>query len=255
MYARFVIYNFDEIYNRLLDDKHYEIVGRKITSQLKKDIQRSSERVFDKKRGLFNASIIEQRWFPHIPCDIFVAYSHKDYNKALSFVGWLYEHFGIMAFLDAAIWRNIRKLREMFVKKYIDESDYDPKKETEIIVESATAAKTILDSATMKMIKYTECFVFIGTKNAFENNETCSPYIKTELEISGSIERTGPDSSLRRLAHSNKVNFLTPNIKYDIDLKQYSEITLEDLLYLYERRTLLKTYEETLSELYRRKGL
>lgn len=43
-------------------------------------------------------------WFPQIKADVFISHSHSDEKLAIIFAGWLYNAFGLTAFIDSCVW-------------------------------------------------------------------------------------------------------------------------------------------------------
>ena len=54
-------------------------------------------------RDLLDGSLMASDWFPEINADIFLSHSHADERFVVSFAGWLYELFGVRAFVDSMV--------------------------------------------------------------------------------------------------------------------------------------------------------
>lgn len=253
MFSRFVIYDFDDIYNNCILGPFFEEKGRELLIECKRNIQQSIDLFFDSETKIFDANAIENNWFPQIECDIFISHSHKDINKVLSFVGWLYDCFGIKAFIDSIIWENVNILAEKLEQKYFAEDIECLMEPKEITEKAFTNSRIILNSAIEKMIDSTECFLFIGTNNSLINVETVSPWIYAENLFSNVVRR-------KKLINYRNVSicehFMTDsiNVKYKCSFDGFKEITRFDLMDMWKHRVAKNPFD-SLDYLYKIKGM
>ena len=76
--------------------------------------------------GNIDGTSLKEHWFPLISADIFLSHSHKDIEKVKGFAGWLYNEFGLRAFIDSSVWGYCDELLLEIDKKYC----FQPKTDT-----------------------------------------------------------------------------------------------------------------------------
>ena len=76
--------------------------------------------------GNIDGTSLKEHWFPLISADIFLSHSHKDIEKVKGFAGWLYNEFGLRAFIDSSVWGYCDELLLEIDKKYC----FQPKRDT-----------------------------------------------------------------------------------------------------------------------------
>ena len=165
--------------------------------------------------GSLSAGKMEEDWFPKIDADVFISHSHKDAELAKSFAAWLYDSFGIKAFIDSCVWGYANELLAQIDRKYCvltkDESgkvkSYDYQKRNG----STAHVHMLLNTALQKMIDKTECLFFLNTPNSVNldtisrGTETFSPWIYGELEFSRRVRHKKLSEYRRHLAHGDAV--------------------------------------------------
>ncbi|WP_395266415.1 hypothetical protein V1605_11885 [Enterobacter soli] len=143
-------------------------------------------RLFD-NLDVFDARLLTGEWFPPMEADVFISHSHRDVDKAVCFVGWLYEHFGVKAFVDAKLWHYADDLlKEIDNRKTKLDSGHYSYESRNI---STAHSHVMLMSSLLSMMDKTECLLFIEGENALSCSEpnsekTSSPWIYTELMAS-----------------------------------------------------------------------
>ncbi len=257
MFSKFVIYNFNEVYEQVLSRADFYQEGKKLLDSYKEKINESLNNYYLKDNQFVDALDIERRWFPEIECDIFISHSHKDKEQLISFVGWLHYQFGIKAFIDDGIWDNVDDLAQnLATKVYQDRFEDTWIDKDEANNYGMSNALLILNGAIENMIDSTECFLFIGTNNSLIDGDTHtkSPWIYTENLFSNFVRRR-PLSEYRKgfLAHSKDISE-SLKVSYKCDFGSYIEITRDDLTNLLLNRSEAKISEENLNMLYEIKG-
>ena len=186
---------------------------------------------------------MEEDWFPKIDADVFISHSHKDAELAKSFADWLYDSFGIKAFIDSCVWGYADELLAQIDKKYCvlmrDESgkvkSYDYQKRNG----STAHVHMLLNTALQKMIDKTECLFFLNTPNSVNldtisrETETFSPWIYGELEFSRMVRHKTLSDYRRHLAHGDAV-FASEElrVKYKVPVKDLYPFDNKDRLLL-----------------------
>ena len=254
MFSRFVIYNFERIYNHIILKDCFKEDGIKLINEYKKTINGSIELLVNSSNNTLDANSIETSWFPQIECDVFISHSHKDANHIISFVGWLYKCLGIRAFLDSTIWESVYNFEDKLEQKYFEE-DYECLLDQRAISNKAHSnALLILNSAIEKMIDSTECFLFVGTNNSLVNMETNSPWIYTENLFSNMVQRKELREYRQNFLIHEKYTADALQIKYKCSFVGYKEITGPDLLEIWKNRGIIDP-TASLDYLYKMKGL
>ena len=254
MFSKFIIYNFQDIYEQVIGKSLFYKEGIELLDSYKRKIKESLNNYYLKEDEYIDASSIEKRWFPEIECDVFISHSHKDKEQIVSFIGWLYKLFGIRAFIDDAIWDNVDELaNRLSTKIYQDRLEDTFITEEQANSYGASNAFLILNSAIERMIDKAECFLFIGTRNSLIDGDTHtkSPWIYTENLFSNLVKQK-PLSEYRnnRLAHSREGLREAFEISYKCDFGSYVQLTRDDLTALVRSKTSITIAEENLDMLY-----
>lgn len=244
----------------ILGDAFYE-KGLQLLNKDKAIVERNlTEYVYENQ--FLDGSSIQNDWFPQIDADIFISHSHNDEQMVISLAGWLYDIFGLKAFVDSCVWGYANDL----LKKIDDEFCMNEKnnQNKSYIYEkrnySTSHVHMMLSTALIKMIDKTECLFFINTPDSIAisdtiQNGTYSPWIYSELQISEVI-RHRKLSEYRPGLIEKKAQFEMAQlkIKYDVQIDHLISLTNGDLLYWWKngRKNLC---DNPLDILYEHKGL
>ena len=242
-------------YFKTLETERIETQKREIQSQLKDYVLND---------GFLDATLIENDWFPNISANVFISHSHRDYDLAVGFAGWLYTVFGIKSFIDSCVWGYADDLLKIIDEKYcVNElnpdgsvSSFDYNKRNR----STSHVHMILNAALHKMIDKTECLMFLNTSNSLltsdldDNSATSSPWIYSELIFSRMCQKKKLSYYRENLTHSGLLEYAELNVKYDVSLDHLIELDNQDLINLWKRKTN-KIPELALDDLYIIKGV
>lgn len=142
--------------------------------------------------GFLDGSLMQENWFPQINADVFISHSHHDEELAIIFAGWLYETFGLTAFIDSCVWGYANDLLREIDNSYCrrqHSSHYDYNKRNY----STSHVHMMLSVALSQMIDNTECLFFINTPHSITTEsviqQTESPWIYMEISMSQLIRR------------------------------------------------------------------
>ena len=262
MFSRLAIFNFKKVYERLLDGQNsYEETGEKILSEIKETISKATDSFLHGNKMIIDAECLQRDWFPYVDCDIFISHSHDDSRQVICFVGWLYETFGIKAFVDSVAWNYVNDLSDKLYKKYLKLNGGERSPSKDLLHHLAiTSSETILRDAIEEMIDISECFLFIGTKNSLKGKKTESPWLFFENKASNRI-RLRPliyyrKSYFRSLSVCYKFSILrVPKIRYSCNFEEFTTITLGDLREWKKCQTPVFLPEQSLDYLYKMKGI
>lgn len=203
--------------------------------------------------GSVNGDMIEKEWFPQLKVDVFISHSHDDEHLAVALSAWLYQMFGLIAFVDSGVWGKSDSLLRRIDNEYCmfpDRQQYDYEKRNK----STSYIHMILAMALAKLIDRTECLFFLNTPNATQTSDaidqpqTHSPWLYYEMGISSllpkplSAHRSRTD--LIKAKGFSDIQFLNESRSLDLRLpltvKHLTEIDGDDLL------TWRDSYEEKL---------
>lgn len=183
----------------------YYQFGKTIYDENKKNIKLELNK-FLLPNGSLDGSKMQENWFPQVKADIFISHSHADENLAISLAGWLYEKFGLIAFIDSCIWGYSNDLLKSIDNKYCQSSNgetYNYQKRNF----STSHIHMMLSTALTMMIDKTECIFFLNTPNSITTSEviskTKSPWIYSEIATTKMIRKKPLNSyRMRRVAES-----------------------------------------------------
>lgn len=190
--------------------------------------------------GSIDGSKMQENWFPQIKADVFISHSHQDKELALGLAGWLYEEFGLKAFIDSTVWGYANDLLRMIDDKYCYQKTtktYSYQKRNY----STSHIHMMLSVALTQMIDNTECLFFLNTPNSLtpdpDSNQTESPWIYSEISISRLIRRKKLEHYRTEALMESQKTFSAGEqlgIRYDLNTEHLTEIDV-DVLKTWER--------------------
>lgn len=192
-------------------------------------------------RDLLDGSLMASDWFPEIEADIFLSHSHTDEKFVVSFAGWLYQLFGVRAFVDSMVWGYSNDLLKIIDDEYCLKSSgsysYDKRNC------STSHVHMMLSMALTKMIDKCESVFFINTPNSvsvskgiIKANYTLSPWIYSEIEMTRMIrhKKLSEYRNISEIVTESLTHFAESQenlrIRYDISLDHLVELTNNDLI-------------------------
>lgn len=171
--------------------------------------------------GDFDASAIQEDWFPQWDFDVFISHSHDDEILAKVLAWWLQKTFDLKVFVDSAVWGYFRTLLKGIRSTGLSNA--------------VSHAHMMLTMALMKMIDRTECLFFLNTPKSINldeefNARTYSPWLYTEIGISRMIEKKKPErykSFSRENLQEKKL--LKSSMWYKTDISHLTTLDADDL--------------------------
>lgn len=158
---------------------------------------------FVKSNGVVDGTALQNHWFPIEKTDVFISHSHKDIDLAKGFAGWLYDKFGLTAFIDSCVWGYCDDLLKMIDDQYC-KNDTSKTYNYNLRNYSTSHVHMMLSSALSEMIDNSECIVFMNTPNSISlqtelqnaaqnvSYTTMSPWIYHELSAAAMMRTTLP---------------------------------------------------------------
>lgn len=178
----------ENYFNRLLSD------GRKRYNLQKRDVE-TKIKSFTLEGGNLDGSSMQEDWFPQVFADIFISHSHDDENLAICLSQWLYEEFGLEAFVDSCIWGYSNKLLKAIDNEYCrpDKTNKPTSYNYEDRNYSTAHVHMMLSTALSMMIDKVECLFFLNTPKSISPNDsisrTHSPWIYHEIAATKYIQK------------------------------------------------------------------
>lgn len=259
MYSKFSYSPSIHFYNTTLN--RYLTIGNEIFRKHEEEVQDCLSRYISED-GVINGSDLKEHWFSISNKDIFISHSHKDLNRVKAFAGWIYETFGLEAFIDSCSWGYCDELLNKIDKKYC----YNQKTETynyNLRNYTTSHVHMMLSTALTEMMDNTECVIFFNTPNSInmateldkvkKQEKTISPWIYHELSMTTLLREREPKRKEVILEHFSQRNdeFV---VSYDVTklLKGLTTITDENLLLWQSKwhKRPIKLKEEALDLLY-----
>lgn len=190
---------------------------------------------FKNLSGNLDAEQLINEWFPAVKADIFLSHSHNDKRLVISLAGWLHNRFGLISFIDSAVWGYSKELQESIDRNYCQKPNghFDYKK----CGYSAAHVHMMLSSALSCMMDKCECLFFVNTpqsfipKNEMQEGKTQSPWIFFEISTSKIIRRIirrPPDDFVSRNLSEESIDESLV-VEYPLDLDHLSEIDITTL--------------------------
>lgn len=133
--------------------KRYEAMAKKSLKEF----------IYD--NGHIDGTSMKSNWFQVEDVDIFISHSHQDIDNVIAFAGWLYEKFGLKAFIDSCAWGYCDELLKQIDDNHCiheDGATYD----YNLRNYTTSHVHMMLASALTEMINYTECIMFYNTPNS-----------------------------------------------------------------------------------------
>lgn len=190
---------------------------------------------FIKDNDKIDGTKMQNNWFPKIEADIFISHSHKDENIAKGLAGWLYNEFGLEAFIDSCIWGYANNLLHEIDKKYClnegSTNSYNYEKRNY----STSHVHMMLSTALTMMLDNTECIFLLNTENAICTSsiidKTESPWLYSEITLTKLLRIRKPmrkfnqiqkgEEGVKMLSEAEKKKM---EFEYEVDLKHLVEL-------------------------------
>lgn len=235
-------YNLKLSENMLKDPSDYQ-EGQKIFSGYQQLVQNTLDD-FLKPSGAIDALKMQGNWFPQVQADIFISHSHKDEKLAISLAGWLYNEFGLKAFIDSCVWGHSSKLLKIIDKKFC----YNDQTSSYIYEKrnlSTSHVHMMLSVALQKMIDSSECVFFLNTPNSITPDDvisgtsgiTKSPWIYAEVAMTKLIQKKSKNihRGISKVALAKSINECM-GFEYEIGVEHLVDIGFQDLNKWHESR-------------------
>lgn len=197
------------------------------------------------ENGIIDGSNLSKLVFPfdREQYDVFISYSHNDEDDAEYLYHYLQSQ-GLNCFLDSTIWHSADNLLRKIDNKYClnkDGKHYDYRKRNF----STSHVHAMLSMAMLEAINRSECCIFLKSNNSVTledgiENQTLSPWIYEEITYAKMCKITLPERfrlrKIKMFSDGGPVGLLESvsdnlRIAYNIDLKDFQEITHKDLFY------------------------
>src|SRR4051812_12201660 len=233
MHARF---NLDPGQNKWAE---YVEIGKNIHADNKKKIKVDLEK-FKNADEVLSAEEIIEKWFPAIKADVFLSHSHKDEEIILGLGGWLNERFGLIPFVDSAVWGYSDELLKAIDDKYCKNGDtynYNLRNR------STSHVHMMLSTALMDMIDKCECIIFVNTPQAFkpadylqQEGQTESPWIYSEIAMTRMLRQRSAEEHRRKYlfdsvsaSTEDQRESMELTVSYPIGTYHLTKLSVEDL--------------------------
>lgn len=260
MYSKFNYSPTNSFYNSTLN--RYVTIGNELFKRHEEEVQDCLSKYISED-GVINGSDLKEHWFSVSQKDIFISHSHKDLNKVKAFAGWIYETFGLEAFIDSCSWGYCDEL----LRKIDDKYCYNPKSRTynyKLRNYTTSHVHMMLSTALTEMMDNTECVIFFNTPNSInmaeelgkveKREKTVSPWIYHELYMTTLLRRSEPIRKKVILEHSAQQRSDEFSVAYDVTklLKELKTLTDTDLLLWQSKwqKRSVRVQEEALEVLY-----
>ncbi|CBL17199.1 hypothetical protein [Ruminococcus champanellensis] len=265
MFAKFNYSPSGAFYNSVIN--HFYTKGNELFAAHEKEVQDCLSDYISED-GVINGTDLKEHWFSISKKDIFISHSHKDINKVKAFAGWLYDCFGLEAFIDSCSWGYCDDLLNKIDKKYC----YRPKTNTydyQLRNYTTSHVHMMLSMALTEMIDNTECIIFFDTPQSInmadelkkiekksKKETTLSPWIYHELSMTTMLRERQPRKAISEsthFQHSSTRDSIA--IEYDVSkalsgMTTLSDIQLQQWNENWSKRPI-KVPEEALDELYK----
>lgn len=218
-------------------DLTYRQAGEHIFSQLENTVLPVLNK-YVLASGAIDGTKMQEDWFPTLKRNVFISHSHANRELAISLAGWLYNSFGLTAFIDSCIWRHADDLQREIDDKYCKNTNNDNYNYTRRNY-ATSHVHMMLNTALSKMIDRCECLFFLKTPESTVSSiindveKTSSPWIYSELSMSRLIRKKIP----KRLDKTELVKSYSAGgmineqlrIEYQIELDHLTTLSAIDL--------------------------
>lgn len=261
----------DRLTNRTLLNREFLAEYRK-----QEGIVHSSVNIEQINQELIQGSRLQEQWFPvnhdGMTFDVFISHSHRDINLIEKFASWMWEKLGLRCFIDSMFW----KYADDLLKKLDDWYALRPNGESysyKIRNYTTSHVHAMLSMALMNMMAKTECVMFVDSDNSITyrkgDAQTPSPWIYEEINFAQNLEMIVPDRYIRRLQPlyeqggriQNRCFSQTNqqvNIRYNVDLSDFCELTARDFhngyTHRYSGNNALDYFHHKALEKYKHRG-
>ena len=239
MFKGFDLRRFDLSFFKPEYQEELQVHGKSVTTANQTAVRKLLETIANTKAALDGAKL-QDTWFPQVKANVFISHSRRNENLAMALAGWLNDRFGLVAFVDSAIWDYAGDLLRIIDNVYCwqDESQelYSYQKRNE----STSHVHMMLVTAIGMMIHRTECLLFVNTPQSISSQDvvakTYSPWIYAELTMAAIVEEIEPDRLKNRtvkLAAAGKINESREwaGVLHEIkDLSRLKQITPDTLI-------------------------
>jgi hypothetical protein len=181
--------------------------------------------------GALDGTKVQQHWFPRLQAEVFISHSHSDAAQATTLAGWLHQTFGLMPFIDSAVWGYSDELLKLIDDIYClneDKLTYSYERRNG----STSHVHMMLSTALQMMMDSCECVIFLNTPNSITSsdavNKTLSPWLFMELAMIRLVRRKTPQDH-RRLVKRAGVK-AEMRIEYEVDLTGLFDINEDSLI-------------------------
>ena len=127
MYSKFELEISNYFYNKEINTCSQ--IGNDIYNDHESKTKRNLKEIILTNKRIDGTSL-KENWFNQIKADVFISHAHEDINKVKEFAGWLYDKFGLTAFIDSCAWGYcddlLKEIDERYCKNNHDET-YDYK--------------------------------------------------------------------------------------------------------------------------------
>lgn len=205
------------------------------------------------KQHFIDGSKLQEEWFPTKCYDsqfqVFISHAHKDFETVNNLAGFLYEEYGLHSFIDSIYWGYIAELLED-LNEYYSSFIQNGVKVYDYYIGSFLFANVhiMLSNALMRMMDACECLIFVDSDNSmkYKKNQptTLSPWIYEEIGFSQCLRINIPHRYKKRVVvnlnesrNQSTIRMFSvnqepkmANFDYQIDLKDFKELSQSDLV-------------------------
>jgi hypothetical protein len=187
--------------------------------------------------GNFDASAMQENWFPQIKADIFLSHAHADEELAMIIAGKLNRDFGLKVFIDSCVWGDsntlLRKIdNELCYDKIRKVYDYKDRNYT------TTHVHIMLASALNEMIYNTEAVFFLNTNKSAKVNtkdlvkKTESGWIYSEIKMCNLVHKRLPFEHRSRLQSFKDGGVFVENRRFEwtLDTSNFHQLSWADII-------------------------
>ncbi|GGA86739.1 hypothetical protein GCM10008015_29260 [Flavobacterium palustre] len=237
------------------------VVGWRLFEHTKEKAEEALDSFLLENSSLDGNKLME-KWFPNLPCHVFLSHSRNDFKQAITISGMLYNKFKIITFIDSVVWMHCNELLKKIDNDYCkneNENSYNYEKRNY----STAHVHLMLSSSLNKMIDSSECLFFLNTPNSIStkneiSQKTNSPWIFSEIATSQIIRKQTP-KRLRRLTKSFSATEMNESLRtqlsveYELELSHLTDLNSAEFLKWIN--THASSPEDALDNLYEQKSI